>query len=357
MKIGIVSPYLNTLGGGERYMLEIASHLSTVHNVSLFWDEKDIKEKAQQILSINIHRVTLVPNIFSRTHSLYKKISISRKYDLLIFLSDGSIPLSLARYNLLHFQQPFRGIGGTSVLNVVKLSRYQRIVCNSEFTKRFIDQEFTCSSDVLYPPVSVEKFHEGNKQQVILSVGRFHPFKKHHEMIRIFNKASKQLNGWQLHLAGGLLKQDDNYFSELQHLTRSSSVRLLPNISFSTLQKEYASAMFYWHAAGFGEGENEHPERMEHFGIAPVEAMAAGCIPLLFNGGGLREIIQSGKQGYLWNDEDECLEQMMQLIANKNLRETIKASAIEKSKQFAQQEFYTKLDHIIQQIISGKVHR
>ena len=38
------------------------------------------------------------------------------------------------------------------------------------------------------------------------------------------------------------------------------------------------------------------PIKFEHFGIAPIEAISAGCIPVLFNGGGLNEIV--GLLGY-----------------------------------------------------------
>ena len=40
MKIGIYSPYLDTLGGGERYMISLASHWSKSHEVSVYWDSK-----------------------------------------------------------------------------------------------------------------------------------------------------------------------------------------------------------------------------------------------------------------------------------------------------------------------------
>ena len=33
------------------------------------------------------------------------------------------------------------------------------------------------------------------------------------------------------------------------------------------------------HAAGFGVDADEFPERLEHFGITPIEAASFGCIP------------------------------------------------------------------------------
>jgi len=65
MKIGIYSPYLSTFGGGERYVLTLAEHLSFKNDVSIFWD-KDITDQALERLAINIKNVAFVNNIFSK---------------------------------------------------------------------------------------------------------------------------------------------------------------------------------------------------------------------------------------------------------------------------------------------------
>ena len=45
-KIGIFSPYLNTLSGGERYVASIAECFSKKPNqVDLLWQDKEIKNK------------------------------------------------------------------------------------------------------------------------------------------------------------------------------------------------------------------------------------------------------------------------------------------------------------------------
>ena len=39
MRIGIYDPYLDTLSGGEKYMLSAASCLAKEHKVFIFWDK------------------------------------------------------------------------------------------------------------------------------------------------------------------------------------------------------------------------------------------------------------------------------------------------------------------------------
>ena len=41
MRIGVFDPYLDDLGGGEKYMMSVASCLSKKHDVTVFWDRKE----------------------------------------------------------------------------------------------------------------------------------------------------------------------------------------------------------------------------------------------------------------------------------------------------------------------------
>src|SRR3990172_34202 len=122
MKIGIYNPYLDTLGGGERYCLALASHWSKNHDVSVFWNDENIQIGAKNRLNIDISKVKIVHNIF-RGENVFKKVIMTRKYDFILFLSDGSIPLTSAKSTILLFQHPFVSVGGRSVWNQIKIRR------------------------------------------------------------------------------------------------------------------------------------------------------------------------------------------------------------------------------------------
>ena len=55
MRIGIYSPYLDSFGGGERYMLTIAEYLSASHKVDLFLDKNLSNKKEELINSLGKH--------------------------------------------------------------------------------------------------------------------------------------------------------------------------------------------------------------------------------------------------------------------------------------------------------------
>ena len=103
MKIGIFDPYLDSLGGGERYVLTLAEHLSENHLVRIFWDEEKIKERIKERLAINLDKAEFYRNVFSKRLNLWQKLRMTSQYDLLFILSDGSIPTTLAKKNILHF--------------------------------------------------------------------------------------------------------------------------------------------------------------------------------------------------------------------------------------------------------------
>jgi glycosyltransferase involved in cell wall biosynthesis len=62
--------------------------------------------------------------------------------------------------------------------------------------------------------------------------------------------------------------------------------------------------------AGYEIDEKKFPEKVEHLGITPLEAMASGCLVYAYKAGGLKEIIQEGKNGFLFSNKDELFKTM-----------------------------------------------
>ena len=348
MNIGFYSPYFDTLGGGERYVLTLASHWSLRHNVKLFWDDPSITQSAQKRFDIDLSRIKVTRNIFRDTF-LFKKFVLTRQYDLIFFLSDGSIPLSFARYNILHFQVPFEKIA----YSAIKVSRYQAVVCNSQFTKEELDRRLGHRAEVIYPPVYPVAARRGEKENIILSVGRFtgfHTVKKQYVLIEAFARGiqEKKWKGWRLVLAGGLLPSDRQYFDSLRDLARGLPVTFEANISHTSLDEYYQKSTIYWHGAGYGEND---PQWMEHFGITTAEAMSAGVVPLVFAGGGQPEIVDNGKNGFLWSSIEELVDKTTMVMTQKNIIEVMGKNAVVKSKQVSVTRFCDDFDALLTKIV------
>ena len=153
MKIGIFDPYLDDLGGGEKYMMTIAECLSKKHDVRVFWNNRKDLDLLIDRFSLDLSKVKLVNNIFAPNSSFTERLRESRKYDIIILLSDGSIPLLLSKKLFVHIQQPLEQFEKGSLKNFFKLLRVTKFFCNSEYTKSFINNKFGIKTIVIYPPV------------------------------------------------------------------------------------------------------------------------------------------------------------------------------------------------------------
>jgi glycosyltransferase involved in cell wall biosynthesis len=350
MKTAIYSTYLDTLGGGERYLATIAEFLSQKNEVNFFWDDKSIISELQERFGLSFGKVKVVPNIFSKKTNFFKRFAILRSYNFAIFLSDGSIPTPMAKHNILHFQVPFTLKNGRNLLNRIKLLGYKVIVCNSEFTKNHIDKTYGVSSKVIYPPVDTSFFEPKEKKNVILSVGRFTKIfggKKQEVLIEVFKKMVKEgLERWELILIGGA--DDLGYVEKLKSQTEEFPIQILTNISVLTLRKFYGEAKIYWHAAGFDEDLERYPEKAEHFGISVVEAMSAGCVPVVFAAGGIPEIIDSGSNGFRWERTEDLIAKTKRLIEDHELLEKFAQAARSKAKKFSKECFCEEFEKLLQ---------
>ncbi len=348
-KAGIYDPYLDTLGGGERYTMTVAHCLAQKGwQVEIFWEDRGVGKRLEKRLGIDLRKIRFVPNIFKE--KFFKKQQLMKDYDLLFFLSDGSVPFLFAKKNLLHFQVPFHDVGGRKPLNRIKLKKMEAVVCNSLFTKKFIDKEYGVKSKVVYPPVAVEEFKPGKKKDIILSVGRFSRLmqaKRQDVLVDAFSQMAKNLDGWQLVLAGGTDVGKDKAFERLKEKAEGLPIEIKENPPFLELKKLYTQAKIFWTAAGFDVDENKEPERVEQFGITTVEAMAAKCVPVVIRKGGQPEIVKHNQNGLLWRSRQELIEQTLKLIKDEKLREKLAKKGQKRAQDFSQERFCREIQKII----------
>lgn len=351
MKIGIYDPYLDDLGGGEKYMMTIASCLSEKHDVTVFWnDEKDfhaIKDR----FGLNLEKVSLSENIFAPQLGSIKRLAATKKFDVIIFLSDGSIPLTLSKKLLIHIQQPLAHMQK----NWLKIARVNTIFCNSEYTKHFIESKFQIPTTILYPPVSLYA-EKVEKENIILNVGRFRiknvkkgDFKKQGFMVDTFKKMIDDgLKKWKFVIATSFPKDAENEFNRLRDQAKGYPIEFFVNKSNKELWSVYNKSKIYWHASGFGEDLEKNPEYAEHFGISTVEAMGAGCVPVVINAGGQREIVTEGENGLLWGTQDEMIEKTKQVISNPGLQNALAKGARLRAQDFSLEKFKAGIERMIE---------
>ncbi len=314
--VALYDPYLDVLGGGERHILSILKVLTDEgYEPTIFWERDFTKEISGKLNLAFTKPLVFDKNIFSSsTNNLIQKMKTLSQHDILLYVTDGSYFFSPAKKTFIFSMVPDRKLYSMNFVNSLKTIN-SRFISNSQFTQRNLSK-WGLKSDYLYPYIEDELVNLNilslRKEKIMLSVGRFFTHlhaKRQDKMIETFIRMKKdipEMKFYKLILAGGLKEEDKDYFGELQQLKGDDkSIILKPNVSHTELLELYKKSEIYWHFAGYDIDEEEHPEYTEHLGITPLEAQSAGCITFCYSAGGLKEIINDGENGYLFQSYDE----------------------------------------------------
>ncbi len=368
MKIALYSPYLpKHTGGGEKYLFDCAKILEEEgHEIYIaISSEKELKtseaeeirKKYENFLNCSLAKINFIASPLYTKANFLKKLLWTAKFDVLYYQTDGSLFFSLAKKNILHVQVPLK-LDKSSFLEKLKLANWQVKNTNSEFTKKYIEKFWGTKINFVHQPyVNAQEFSnqdnwQGKKENIILSVGRFFcqlHSKRQDVLINFFKDLVKldpsTLSNWKLVLLGK--KEDEEYASKIASLIKDLNVEIIHDANRLDLLKIYEKASIYWHASGFEINEDAEPEKVEHFGISTLEAMAAKALPIVINKGGQKEILGESLSVCLWNDENDCLAKTLELIKNKVEREKLAELAYERSLFFSKERFKTILLEMI----------
>ncbi|OGD08720.1 hypothetical protein A2397_04135 [Candidatus Amesbacteria bacterium RIFOXYB1_FULL_44_23] len=337
----IINPYWDSLGGGERYTATLVRYLlDRGWLVDIYWST-NFSSQLKDRFGVDVG----LANWLNKTYSPPQTI----KYDLLFWVSDGSLPVSFCKKTIIHLQFPFLNIAGRGFKNFLK-SRIYTFVVNSGFTKTFIDKEFSVSSQVVYPPIDTSLFMSAAKTNSIVYVGRFSNLTQHkgqEVLIKSFKNISRSIPGWKLILAGGTsVGTNSADLTKLKKQAKGYPIEFVTNPSFDQLRKLFSSSKIFWSASGFGVDQNSQPIKTEHFGITVVEAMAAGSVPVIVNAGGHPEIVEDKVSGFLWATTQELESTTLDLITQNQFAKYSQAAQV-RSKIFDVTEFNNRLDRVI----------
>jgi len=386
MRIALYNPGWHVMGGGERYLGTIAEILGERYRVDLIVVRPFDRQQLQERLDLDLSGVGFVSvpgeavscprgvrqwvrnrRALARTYRALERVT--RAYDVAIALESDLPPPLAARRNILHVQVPHRRWTARDLSRALRagrladvrreaaravyfpraLRRYDLLLCNSQFTARVVEENWRPSLPVLVVPPPVElptaPVSWGEKRNVILSVARF--FRGGHEknqrvLIEAFRMFAARHPDWELHLVGGAEASDEALVAELRQSARGLPVIFHVNAEREKLRHLYRLSKVFWHATGFGVDERREPERVEHFGIALVEAMGYGCLPIAVGRGGPREIIEPGVTGFFWETIPELVERTAAAIADPEAAR-VSARAAERARAFGRAAFRERL--------------
>lgn len=348
----LYSPYLDILGGGERYLLTIASALPSLYETYLIGRE-NLREKIRDNLNIDLSSVKIINTGDFLKLNPFNRLVKTRGFDCLFYMTDGSLFFSKALRNFLIIQSTLH-IPPQTQINRWKSYNW-KLICYSGFMQKLIKKRIGLNAQILSPGINVSSYSAKSvpKEKIILTVGRFFPYphnKRHDFLIDVFcRNYQKHFSGWKLVVAGGLSEDGGKQILlDLQKRGENYPVEFLVNLSFAELVAQYKKAKIYWHATGVGSDLTKYPEKAEHFGITTLEAMAAGAVPVVYGQGGQADILTDGTDGFLWQTEIELVNKTKQLISDPALLNKIVRGAGLTVADYDLGKFYEKLKVIIE---------
>jgi glycosyltransferase involved in cell wall biosynthesis len=100
-----------------------------------------------------------------------------------------------------------------------------------------------------------------------------------------------------------------------------------------------STASIFWSATGYGEDEERAPWAHEHFGMTTAEAMAGGCVPVVIDKAGQREIVRDGEHGFRWLTPEELADRTLQVAGDPELRARMSAASVQRAQQYSDEAF------------------
>ena len=394
-RVGILDGISGAMGGAQLVIAHLAMAFSRLCDVEIIHygataSLDELRKGFRLPLSGITERLMPVPPNFGKpelrvlSRELCGEYSkLSEGYDLFIYSGHGVPPFCLARQGMVysHFpsqRKPLDQARGTDTWQSLgtwrrsvrvlahhalwryRLARYRCVLANSAFTARWIKARWGIDAEVLYPPVPAVMAHR-TKRNLIVTVGRFAGIEKqskgHLEQVSAFRQFLADTGEkWTLRMFGfcdGAASRV--YLDKVRNAARDLPIDILERADRDEVLETLAEAKVFWHTKGLGLTESTNPEGAEHFGIATVEAMRGGCVPVVIASGGQREIVEHGKSGFLCSDLSEMIKATVSLAQQPNLLAGMSEHARERSFDFSPLRFLTKLAGITSKLFPGTI--
>ena len=319
MRIAVLHDHLSFIGGGERVALALAAAFDADLFVTDLDPDLPTRAGLQGVRATELGRVPRTPILRQERQAAAFRRADLPGYDLYLFSGNWAIEAAARhRPGLWYCHTPVRVfydlredfLSGLSPPKRVAARawirraqpRYEadvaavgRIVANSRNVAARVAHYLHRSAEVVYPPVDTGRYYFEEVGDFWLSVNRL----SHEKRIDLQVDAFRRLPQERLMVVGGpQLGVDPKKF--LRSLRPPENVEFLGEVDERRLLALYAKCRGLLATS-----------KDEDFGLAPVEAMAAGKTVIAVDEGGYRESVVPGKTGWLVSASPESLERAM----------------------------------------------
>ncbi len=380
MKIAIAVTNPNILGGGNKFASDLCQMLSKFdHKIALCSWERPEEQSFEGFHGIeNIFLPSWVGNHIKGT--VWKTLLTSgssinkciKEFNPNVIISADlepgvfySVPNNIIKIHYCHFPTELKIRKNTLPYLVYRvpywyqhykqLSRLDCIICNSHYTEKICkilwgNYVNLSSFKMIYPTVDINKFNiKKEKINQLCYVGRIDAFKGIDHVIDAYLDLYDDYK-CSLKIVGGVSKKTESILyaekitkkvDELKN--KSYPIELKTNVTYDEIIDTLVYSKFLL---------SYNPE--EHFGIVPIEAQAAGCIPIVADGGGQQETVIHNETGFRINGPNEFAKYVKQLITDEKYYQQISEQGRLWVKKFSVEETSLKWEKTLEEIKEGK---
>jgi alpha-1,2-mannosyltransferase len=379
LDIAVAHLSLNFFGGEEKLCLSVIEALKlSNHRVTLFTVEKTDWASASRFFDCAMRpdaqvypKSSMIRSGLTKTSALvfaYVKyleglISLRGKYDLIIN-TYGDLVNSIADVSYVHFpikatldysqipvfMSPIKWTAYCQVYNLAALFvdriSPSLLLTNSKFTQQIVKKYLKRESSVLHPAVDVKSYAKTKvkSENLVVTVSKFTTKRCLHRVPQI----ARNTKNARFIIIGGADKYSAETIVTLQKAIREQGVQdrviLMPNVQRSRLIELLASAKVYLHVMP-----------SEHFGISIIEAMAAGCVPIVHRSGGpWLDILdqKQGKYGFSYETPEEAAYIIENILNDERLGTEVSRAAQKRSFEYDESSFRRSLQVLVTRLTS-----
>lgn len=334
---------------------------------------QDIEQRYGDQIKLNIREISgpHLPQDFSVLlfHNLLRRYA--HEYDLLIntsnsliFLPDSAHVLTYMFYprkSRIQFpapdihdpDEPLRllsrvGIEKALLRLIYRLSKpnpKHHIICMTRFTCEALHREYPSLPDnlpLIYPAVDIADFKpsiEVKRQKSVIAVGRFHPSKRQLEQVKL----AQQLPEMDFHIVG-FADEHNAYYHQCAAYTQSNNltnVHLHRSIPFAEMIALLHQSKYFLHTM-----------INEPFGLTAVQAIAAGCVPLVHDSGGQRETVPLPQLRYQTLDEVPALLEKLEALPESEIDAMVRELQAHAHAHYDEAVFHQQMRDILTPILN-----
>jgi glycosyltransferase involved in cell wall biosynthesis len=240
--------------------------------------------------------------------------------------------------------------------NLSFLEGYDTVMANSEYTRGYIQQFWKTDAELLFPPIQVQRLHPApERDKAVVTVGRFFSpglghAKRQLEMVQFFAQGIRSgviPADWRMYVVGGMEPSQHNYVEQVRAAGAGLPVEVIPNAPRKVVEQLLSTSSVFWSATGYSEDEHKTPWANEHFGMTTVEAMAGGCVPVVIDRAGQKEIVRENVDGFRWTTPTQLLARTAEVAADEHLRTRLAAAATHRAQEYSEDAFADRWHDIV----------